>query len=628
MSQSGAPGATLAYNIDMSFQTDFFGYPLSLLLICGLSSGCNGGEDGTDTDSGTTTTSPTETSETGETTQTGETTMTSETSGSETGTETGTETTAGPVGACDPDAPIDLEVSADITTDTTWQGTVRIAGDIDIYDGATLTILPGTAIVVETGRSLEFGWNSDDATVIAQGTAEQPIEFCGSSDDPGAWDGIDIRQNVTSDSVFEYVTIRNAGDGRAALVLYTGISLRNVSVIGSGEVGVSAVDFADDSEQLTVTGALDVPVLITGEGAITHLPLGGAYTDNLDDVIAIDVADIVSDTHYRDPGVPYRQERVLDVYDEAEFTIDAGVVYQMAVDTDIEFGWNSGAATVMINGTAESPVIFEGEFADAGYWEGLIFRGNVTSNSRISYTVVRDGGGAGPVMSIRAPITLDHVTLNDNFDGVYVDEQGLGTDSTALTINGTMGAPLRVEPNATVSIPTGGDYSGNDRDEIVIEGGDFTISGTIPNVGVPYYVDGSLDIYESAEMTIEAGVNMIMGPDTDFEFGWNSQEATLIAVGTAEQPIVFRGRDPVAGWWRGIRINGNVLSNSQLDYVEIGHGGQNDGANLYTRRPLNVTNSHFHDSAAYGILKESDDSTDYLGPNTFSNNPSGDVGDI
>lgn len=589
----------------------------------GVVVGCNGGgggesatDSGSESGSGTPTTSTTAT--TSEVPTTGE-------SDSESGTAGETE---GPVGSCSPNAPIDLMVSDSIAADVTWQGTVRITADIDVYDGATLTIRPGTAIIVDIDKDIEIGWNSQAATILAQGTAEQPIEFCGASAEAGGWRGITVQANVTSDSVLEHVIVRHAGGGQPALTLQTGITVRDLLVTDSGDVGVEAVDFRMGSEALTVEGAAGVPVRVTSQGAITRLPLGGAYVGNGDDVIALDVDEITTDTHYRDPGVPYRQERDLDVFEGAEVTIDPGVQYLFAVDTDIEFGWNSQAATLRIEGTADRPIMFAGATSEPGFWSGLVVQRNVTSDSKIAHTIIRDAGGGASAMSVYAPISLTDVTFEGNLEGLYVDTQGLAASSTNLTITGTMGPPMTVETAAIVSVPIGGDYTGNGDDWIVVLGGDLGVSGTIREPGVPYSVEGAVDVFDGAKLTIEPGVEFVMGPDTDIEFGWNNQETELTAVGTADAPIVFRGRDPAAGWWRGITIQKNVLSSSKLQYVEIGHAGQSDTANLTLRRTLDVTDSRFHDSAGYGILKEAGDLSDYLTPNTFANNAAGDVGDL
>lgn len=602
--------------------------PVAALLTAGLLAACNGGggESDTDSDSATTTmTSTATTTTTGETDTATETGTTATTTG---GTETGTGTTGG-VGSCSPDAPVDLQVEGDIKADTTWQGTVRVTGDVDVYEGATLTILPGTAIVFDVDADLELGWNSQAATLVARGTAEAPIELCGASPQAGGWVGVIIQQNVTTDSALEHVLIRHAGGGgQPALTLAAPITVQDLTITDVAGVGVEAVDFGSGSAGLTVTGAGAAPAVLTGAGAITRFPLGGDLTGNADDVVEVDFGNLTVDTTVHDPGIPYRLEQDLDVYEDAELVFEAGVDWRFAVDTDLEIGWNSQAATLFVDGTAEAPVIFAGETADPGYWVGLIIQGNVTSNSRLSHAIFRDGGGGQPVLSVRAPITLEHLAFEANELGVHVAAQGLADGSTDLTITGTMGPPLTVEADAITSVPTGGAYTGNADDVIFVEDGNVVTSGTIARVGVPYLIDGAIDVYDGAALTIEPGVEFVMAADADIEVGWNSQEATFIAAGTADAKIVFRGRDPVAGWWRGLKINKNVLSSSKLEHVEILHAGQAGTGNLELRRPLTVTSSHFATSAGYGIRKEMADATDYNSGNTFADCDLGDVGNF
>src|SRR5690606_36230828 len=306
--------------------------------------------------------------------------------------------TEAPVGSCSPGAPVDLVVSGSITDSVTWQGTVRITANIDVRDGATLTILPGTAIVVDVDKDLEIGWNSQVATILARGTADQPIEFCGATQEAGGWRGITVQRHVTSDSVLEHVIIRPAGSGQPALTLETGVTVRDVQVTDSGDVGVEAADFRMGSENLSVDGAAGVPVRLTGQGALSRLPLGGSYVGNGDDVIAIDVGDIDVDTHYRAPGVPYRQDTSLDVQGGATLTIDAGIEYLFAVDKDLEIGWNNQAATILVEGTSEAPVIFAGAIGEPGFWGGIIVQSNVTSNSKFTHTIIRDAGADASAM--------------------------------------------------------------------------------------------------------------------------------------------------------------------------------------------------------------------------------------
>ncbi len=580
---------------------------------------CNGGGGESESESGTTTSATATTTSAGSTSTTGG-------SESESGSSTG-----GAMGSCSPDAPVDLEVSGEITQDTTWSGTVRVTANIDVYDGAVLTILPGTAVVFAVDTDLEIGWNGQAATIRAEGTAQAPIVLCGANPQPGGWRGVSVRPNATSDSVLEYVRIRHAGGGgEAALVMERGIKVNELTIEGSGDDGIEAKDFVAGSAKLTVTGSAGVPAALTSAGAVTRFPLGGGLTDNGEDVIDLRFDQIVDDTTFHLASVPYRQTRNVDVYEGAVVVFEAGIEYRFAVDTDLEFGWNGQAATILVEGMEGAPVVFMGDISQHGFWRGIALRDKVTTNSRISHAAIRDGGGGDvPTLSIESAMTLEYVELEANQTGVFVDKQGLSPTSSFLKVGGTQGRPMVIDPKAWTTVPVGGSYGGNEDDRIEVKGNSLNgVKGTIPAVGVPYYVTTSIDVYEDASLTFEAGVEVEMGPDTDIEFGWNSQACEVIAVGTAQSPIKFRGVDPVAGWWRGIVVGKNVLSSSKLVHVEVLHAGQNGGADLEVRRPLMVTDSHFGLSAGYGILREMSDPTDYVTPNTFADNTLGDVGTL
>ena len=58
----------------------------------------------------------------------------------------------------------------------------RTVGDIDIYSGATLTLLPGTSMQFDDSQGINVGWNpftntSDRGALVANGTALAPIQL-------------------------------------------------------------------------------------------------------------------------------------------------------------------------------------------------------------------------------------------------------------------------------------------------------------------------------------------------------------------------------------------------------------------------------------------------------------------
>jgi hypothetical protein len=142
--------------------------------------------------------------------------------------------------------------------------------------------------------------------------------------------------------------------------------------------------------------------------------------------------------------------------------------------------------------------VFRGVNAEQGYWDGVIIRGNVLSNTTLSHLQILHAGANMPALTMSAPATLDNVSLDQNATGARIDEQGVSEDSQNLSITGTAGVPLTVPPNALVSLPEGGDFTGNESDRIAVEAGSYTETGVVPNLGVPYLIMGDIDTHASS----------------------------------------------------------------------------------------------------------------------------------
>lgn len=514
-----------------------------------------------------------------------------------------------------------------ITADQTWSGTIHVTETVNVYNGAVLTIAPGTNIVVDAGRGIDIGWNTGAATIVASGTAAKPITFCGAAAAPGNWSGLILEQNVTSTSVLANVLISDGGGLNAGFVLDTNATLNNVQVRNSGTDGVWATDFHTGSAALTVDGAVGVPVVLKGEGAVEHFPLGGALTGNGTDLAKVDFGYIDADTTFHDLGIPYLEVQSLNVQGAATVTFDPGVEYRVASAQDLEIGWNGGGATISVDGTAQAPVTFRGETAEAGNWTGILIDANVTSGSHLRYAKILHAGKTGPALDVRAPITLDNVSLDTNKAGVKIAAGGLNSDSKMLSVTRTSDVPLTIAPNAIVSLPTGGTFTGNTTDQILVTGSDyFEGKGTMPNLGIPYYFDGSFNMDGGASLQIQPGVTFIMTAGALVEVGWNSSVATLVAQGTAAAPITFRGLDATNGYWGGIMVRPTVLSTSLLDHVVVKNAGPANGGGITLNREIPVTNSTVSGSAGYGIYYKSTFTTNYATSNTLTGNAQGPTG--
>lgn len=512
-----------------------------------------------------------------------------------------------------------------IREDVTWSGTVYVTTTIDVADDVTVTIEPGTKIIMAVDSDIEFGWNGSAVTVDAEGTPERPITICGEEAEPGYWGSVTFGSNVTSNSTFKNVLVSDGGASEAAVRFGADVHVENLQVVGSGQAGVEAFDFAEDSSELSVIGARGAAVVLTSQDAFTNFPLGGVFEDNDDNHVVVDFTGIDGNDSVvvHDVGIPYLQESTMDVRDSVELVFEAGVVYRFASDADLEVGWNGTDPTLLIQGTEDAPVVFEGQASEPGYWGGLTIGSGVRSNSTIEHLTLRHAGAEpAEALSIAAAITLTHVHLEDNENGAWIGAQGLDPDSSNLSIMGTEGVPLTVEADALVSIPQGGEFTGNSDDVIAVDGTSYEASGTVADLGVPYRVLRSIDTHTDSSMTIEPGVVFEMTADTSIEFGWNSQAATVVAVGTEEAPIVFKGVDETPGAWAGIYVNNNVTSDSKFEYVTVEHAGNTadteDGAAIYLDGAVAVSNCTFNDIAGYGVILDSEANAAIVVDNEFS----------
>jgi hypothetical protein len=376
-----------------------------------------------------------------------------------------------------------------------------------------------------------------------------------------------------------------------------------------------------------VTGAAKIAAVLTDQKAVSRLPLGGSYGGNGTNAIALRYTDMDTDTTFREPGVPYIQERTVET-SGGTLTFLAGVDYRLAVDQTLEVGWNSNEASIVTQGTADKPVLFGRTSDSAGGFRSLLLGNRVRSDSILKYVKVRGGGNGAPALDIRAPITIDHVTLEMNQTGLNLEGAGFSAQSTTLTITTTTGGPpATVLPSNAVTLPRGGAFTGNMMDWIVIKDGDYIGTGTLPNLGVPYRLEGEFRTMGSSALTIEAGTTFLMAPDSSVEFGWNSNMAKVTAVGTAGSPIVWKGAEAVNGYWNGLIVGSMVLSDSKFDFVEVRHGGKAGGAALSLNRAFDVKNTKFVGSMGWGIKKLSSDTNLYTGDgNTFEMCVAGNVG--
>ncbi len=107
-----------------------------------------------------------------------------------------------------------------------------------------------------------------------------------------------------------------------------------------------------------------------------------------------------------------------------------------------------------------------------------------------------------------------------------------------------------------------------------------SVSGTWTKAKSPYTVTGDLSIARNKTLTIEPGVAVRFAGAFSFTVGYR---ATLKAVGTEQEPIVFTSTNTTEGW-RGLRFinagSDDVLRYCTIEYAIKPYTGANDWTNL------------------------------------------------
>ncbi|HKU42510.1 MAG TPA: hypothetical protein VJR89_30340 [Polyangiales bacterium] len=499
-------------------------------------------------------------------------------------------------------------------------GVLKVTGDARV--NGEVTIDPGTTIIMGADSSIEFGWNDNRTTLTALGTKDKPIRFCSDKSGVGRWHSVLLTSGLTSDSALENVHIYDAGSRNAALTLGAPVRLVDVTIHGSKNDGVLASTFGDDSHGLNIRNTGRAAAVLTNPIAVTKFPKTPTFANIGENSVRLSYDRIVDVTvKFAKLPSPYLQELNTRGVGTASLEFDAGVEYLFATDAGLEVGWNDSPGVIKVNGTAAEPVVFRGVNEGQGSWQGLIVGRYTSSDSTLSNLQILDAGFSRPALEIHRTMTLQDVLVKNCKTSPLIDVP-LNPASKNLTVTGCAAHALNTLITAVPALPKGGKFTGNGQDMIRMPDQNSAPTGTIPNLGVPYYVTGLLKLGAGTDLTLEPGTEFmfVSGVPAGLQIGWNGSRAKFVAQGSPSAPIIFRGEKEGVGTWSGVQLESYVSTDSKFDHVQVRNAG------LITDATITITNSSFSDSSEFGILKRANNMTDYKASNVFSNNAKGDVG--
>ncbi|HUT63477.1 MAG TPA: PKD domain-containing protein, partial [Anaerolineae bacterium] len=230
----------------------------------------------------------------------------------------------------------------------------------------------------------------------------------------------------------------------------------------SGAASVSATFIADAAGTYTVRltvsdgekSASD-NVIVTAEAVTSPVELSG----NIDtDTHLLDIFD--------DPNaIDYILTSVVNV--TAKLTIDPGV--RISVSSSKGLDIETGGLIIAV-GTEEKPIIFTGEVATPGYWNGIYIASNDPENELTFVEVAHGGGGdyANVYVKYTGQLKLTNCTLSES--STYGMEAQNGAKLPAFSNNAfqlNQEAALRVPASLVGSLDSESVYAGSNVKEYI-----------------------------------------------------------------------------------------------------------------------------------------------------------------
>jgi hypothetical protein len=499
-------------------------------------------------------------------------------------------------------------VGGTLTSDATWtQGnTYQVDSYIDVPLGVTLTIEAGVTVENYGGTGGDR-YNFDvEGTLIANGTAAQPIHFKPGSTATG-WSGINITgpsDGLNIGSSLTYVIVEGGGFGGSGVsadlrLQYAVVDVHHCQfndspgdgILGDDATGRGVANIYDSSFTNNLGYAVDFqdgsvnPVLsnLTATGNDASLPNSG-------NLVYINDATLHGAHIWENMGLPYLILGTM-VGPDSVLTIKPGVqvlAYTGSNALDVQ-------GKLVANGTVSQPIHFDPADPTSG-WSGIAIRGEdntqLSNGNLLNHIMITKGGFTGGICDLYVTygdVTVTNSQLNSSQDsGVCLDHGAtLVMTDTQLTSNQQyamdvfdVGAQFTLE-NLTAT--------GNLSNTVGIEGGIMTGVHTWPMSGINTYDlhYSYVTIAPTGTLNIEPGVTILFGDTRDITI-----EGVLNAIGTPSNPILFTGEIPT-GLWAGLSFVGTPEQHAvgRFAYATIEYGGYG-GSAMVSIDNADVTFSH------------------------------------
>lgn len=334
-----------------------------------------------------------------------------------------------------------------------------------------------------------------------------------------------------------------------------------------------------------------------------------------------------------------------DVEVDARLTIEPGVRIEFKQDVRLIVKPNG---QLVAQGSSEKPIVLSGAEPTPGFWGGIVIYSESAENI-LEHTEIAYGGGGGwyPAnltlgddVGTKGKVQLKNSVIRDSgYYGMYCANCNLEGFSTN-TFKDNVQVPAVLSVNQAAHLDSASIFDGNNgqggNNYVLVGNFDITTNKTLHKLDVPFrFADNPLLIRYFA-MEVKANLTVEAGARVEFDQDYGlviTDGGSLTAQGTAQDPIVFTGINPVPGAWRGLGF-ATLSQQNILDHVEVSYAGANLQANNEPSNILagmwgdagylKITNSTIKGSSGCGLIHR-DGSTLVESNNTFESNADGNV---
>ena len=293
----------------------------------------------------------------------------------------------------------------------------------------------------------------------------------------------------------------------------------------------------------------------------------------------------------------------------ARLKIDPGVTIHVTSDALIRI---RGNGFIEANGTAAEPILITGTSNMAGFWRGIWSESsdfdNVLNHVHISGAGSNNMATGAPRAGLHVSgnqLNINHCTFsNINGYGISVTSTDVRIPLQNCSFSENDQGAMHITAAQMRFIDSETDFNNH---EIAITG--TTLNDDINHVWPAakngnYVFTSTISVFDN--VTIEAGAVLLF--DNDVHLRFRGISGKYQALGTEDNPIIFKGSVEQPGSWRGTTIESSNLENrfEHLHYYHAGHtnlltGFGKAAVGFSSGARGTFSNIHFDEIDGYGV---------------------------